>query len=130
MATKPKAPTAQAIPFYIEGLRKLALQRDTLRKYALDETSDSFDEDKAEAYSNDIDFIRNELANLGDTKPLVLKSERRAKAEAKAKAKPKATKAKAKGKAKPKAVAITKDKDTLRAEAQAELQLLVDELIK
>lgn len=87
MATKPKAPTAQAIPFYIEGLRKLALQRDTLRKYALDETSDSFDEDKADGYTEDIDFIRNELVMLGDTKPLVLKSERKAKA-----VKPKAVK--------------------------------------
>jgi len=104
MATKPKAITLTptATPFVIEGLRKLALQRDTLRKYALDETSDSFDEDKAEGYGEDIITIRSLLAEYGDTKPLVLKSER------KAKAKPKATKAKAKGKAKPKAVAITK----------------------
>ena len=103
MATKPKATLTPAeIPFVIEGLRKLALQRDTLRKYALDETSDSFDEDKAEGYSEDITSIRSLLANLGDTKPLVLKSERKAKV-----VKPKA-KAKAKGKAKPKAVAITK----------------------
>ena len=90
------------VPFVIEGLRKLALQRDTLRKYALDETSDSFDEDKAEGYTEDITSIRSLLANLGDTKPLVLKSERKAKA---VKAdKPKATKAKAK----PKAVAVSK----------------------
>ncbi|CAB4137251.1 hypothetical protein UFOVP325_25 [uncultured Caudovirales phage] len=105
MASKPKATLAPTeIPFVIEGLRKLALQRDTLRKYALDETSDSFDEDKAEGYTEDITSIRSLLANLGDTKPLVLKSERKAKAKPKAKA----TKAKAKGKAKPKAVAITK----------------------
>jgi hypothetical protein len=105
MASKPKATLAPTeIPFVIEGLRKLALQRDTLRKYALDETSDSFDEDKAEGYTEDITLIRSLLANLGDTKPLVLKSERKAKAKPKAKA----TKAKAKGKAKPKAVAITK----------------------
>jgi len=105
MATKPKTTLSTTeIPFVIEGLRKLALQRDTLRKYALDETSDSFDEDKAEGYTEDITSIRSLLANLGDTKPLVLKSERKAKAKA---TKPKA-KAKAKGKAKPKAVAITK----------------------
>jgi hypothetical protein len=103
MATKPKATLAPTeIPFVIEGLRKLALQRDTLRKYALDETSDSFDEDKAEGYTEDISSIRSLLATLGDTKPLVLKSER------KAKAKPKAKATKAKAKAKPKAVAITK----------------------
>jgi hypothetical protein len=102
MATKPKAITLTptATPFVIEGLRKLALQRDTLRKYALDETSDSFDEDKAEGYGEDITTIRSLLAEYGDTKPLVLKSERKAKA--------KATKPKAKAKAKPKAVAITK----------------------
>lgn len=100
MATKPKlALTATDVPFVVEGLRKLALQRDTLRKYALDETSDNFDEDKAEGYGEDIVSIRSLLATLGDTKPLVLKSERKAKA-----VKPKA---KAKGKAKPKAVAIT-----------------------
>ena len=102
MATKPKlALTATDVPFVVEGLRKLALQRDTLRKYALDETSDSFDEDKAEGYGEDIVSIRSLLATLGDTKPLVLKSER------KAKAKPKAKATKAKAKAKPKSVAIT-----------------------
>jgi hypothetical protein len=120
MANKPASTTkvaTEAVPYIIEGLRKLALQRDTLRKYAQDEASDSFSEENAEAYSNDIDFIRGLLAELGDTKALVLKSERKAKAEARAKAKAKATKAKAKGKAKakPKAVAITK------AEAEAEV---------
>lgn len=61
----------------IEGLRKLALQRDTLRKYALDEDSDNYDEDNAEQYSEDIDTIRTLLALFNDTKPLVLKSERK-----------------------------------------------------
>jgi hypothetical protein len=93
MATKPKtALTATDIPFVIEGLRKLALQRDTLRKYSLDEESDKFDEEQAEAYSFDIDYIRGLLSTLGDTKALVLKSERKAKAKATAKPKAKATK--------------------------------------
>lgn len=80
--------------FAIEALRKLGLQRDTLRKYALDEDSDKFDEEQAEAYSEDIDFIKATLAKLGDTRPLVLKSERKAKAKKQAKAKAKAGKAK------------------------------------
>ena len=82
--------------FIIEGLRKLALQRDTLVKYASDEDSDSFDEDKAEAYADDIVAIRALLIKLGDLRPVVLKSERKAKAKANAKAKAKASKPKAK----------------------------------
>lgn len=62
----------------IEGLRKLALQRDTLRKYASDEDSDNYDEDNAEQYSDDIDTIRSLLALFNDPKALVLKSERKA----------------------------------------------------
>jgi len=133
MATKPASTTkvaTTAVPYIIEGLRKLALQRDTLRKYAQDETSDSFSEENAEAYSNDIDFIRSLLAELGDTKALVLKSERKAKAEARAKAKAKATKAKAKGKAKPKAVAITKaEAEDMLAEAHAKSSEIIAEAL-
>ena len=80
--------------FVIEALRKLALQRDTLRKYSLDEDSDKFDEEQADVYTEDIAEIRNLLVKLGDQRPIVLKSERKAKAKknakAKAKAKPKA----------------------------------------
>lgn len=79
--------------FVIEGLRKLALQRDTLRKYALTaeaEAEDEFEGKTAEDYTADIEAIRNLLSKLGDTKALVLKSERKAKPKAKAKAKPKA----------------------------------------
>ena len=101
MATKNTTVTPAEVSFIIEGLRKLALQRDTLRKYSLDEDSEKFDEEQAEAYSEDIDFIRATLAKLGDTKALVLKSERKAKAKKNAKAKAKATKPKAK-------VAVTK----------------------
>ena len=96
MANKPKLTLSTSdVPFVIEGLRKLALQRDTLRKYALDEESDKFDEEQADEYSEDIVAIRTLLVSLGDQRPLVLKSERRAlakkNAKAKAKAKPKAT---------------------------------------
>jgi hypothetical protein len=91
----------------IEGLRKLALQRDTLRKYASDEESDSFDEERAEQYAEDITAIRSVLVTFGDTKPLVLKSERKAKAK-KGKASIKVTKAKATKVAKPTAKASVK----------------------
>ncbi len=85
--------------FIIEALRKLALQRDTLKKYALDEESDKFDEEQAEAYADDIVAIKTLLAKLGDTRPLVLKSERKAKAKKNAKAKAKASKKPATAKA-------------------------------
>jgi predicted secreted acid phosphatase len=91
-SVKHPAPTATEVAFFIEALRKLALQRDTLRKYALDEESDSFDEERAESISEDIVFIRETLAKYGDTKPLVLKSERKAKVAKDAKAKAKASK--------------------------------------
>jgi len=111
MATKPKSTTALTttdIPFVIEGLRKLALQRDTLKKYALLAESAEADEegegDEAEyngrssaELTADIDYIRGLLATLGDTRSLVLKSERKAKP---AKGKAKATKGKAKATAK------------------------------
>jgi hypothetical protein len=95
MATKPKVTLSTTeVPFVIEALRKLALQRDTLRKYSLDEESDKFDEEQADAYTEDIASIRQLLVALGDQRPIVLKSERKAKAKknakAKAKAKPKA----------------------------------------
>lgn len=96
MAQKNTSVTPAEIAFIIEGLRKLALQRDTLRKYSLDEDSEKFDEEQAEAYSEDIEFIRATLAKLGDTKALVLKSERKAKAKKNAKAKAKASKKPAK----------------------------------
>lgn len=67
----------------IEALRKLALQRDTKAKYAEEE-------EEAEGYQNDIVVIRHMLTNLGDTKTLVLKSERKAKAKKSAKGKTKA----------------------------------------
>ena len=89
-ATKYPVPTATEVAFFVEALRKLALQRDTKAKYAEDE-------DEAEGFHEDISFIRETLAKYGDTKPLVLKSER----------KPKAKKdAKAKATAKPKAKAV------------------------
>lgn len=94
MATKNISLTPAETVFAIEALRKLGLQRDTLRKYALDEESDRYDEESAEAYTEDIAFIKDTLAKLGDTKPLVLKSERKAKAKKVAKAKAKATKGK------------------------------------
>jgi hypothetical protein len=87
----------------IEGLRKLALQRDTKVRLAEDE-------DEAEAYTADIFVIRHILSQLGDTKPLVLKSERKAK-----------PKPKAKGKAKPKAVKITKAKVVKGENGHAEI---------
>ena len=106
MATKPKtALTTTDIPFVIEGLRKLALQRDTLKKYALVAESAEEAEDGEEVEYNgkssteltaDIDYIRGLLATLGDTKALVLKSEREAKAKKTAKAKAKASKKPAK----------------------------------
>lgn len=89
----------------IEGLRKLALQRDTLKKYALKAEADEADEDGEEVEYNgkssaeleaDITFIKETLAKLGDTRPLVLKSERQAKAKKNAKAKAKASKKPAK----------------------------------
>jgi hypothetical protein len=98
----------------IEGLRKLALQRDTLVKYAKADE----DEERAEELSADIVAIRHLLAKLGDTKALVLKSERKPKA--------KKTKAKAKGVkvarvAKPKGEKITHaiDMNTLEVVAVA-----------
>jgi hypothetical protein len=94
MATKNITLTPAETVFAIEALRKLALQRDTLRKYALDEDSERYDEESAEAYAEDIVFIKDTLAKLGDTKPLVTKSERKALAKKSAKAKAKATKGK------------------------------------
>lgn len=67
----------------IEALRKLALQRDTKAKYAEEE-------EEAEGYQSDIVVIRHMLATLGDTKTLVLKSERKPKAKKVAKPKAKA----------------------------------------
>lgn len=113
MATKPKSTTALTttdIPFVIEGLRKLALQRDTLKKYALiaesaEEAEDGEDEAEYNGKSSaeltaDIDYIRGLLVTLGDTRSLVLKSERKAKpAKGKAKASKKPAKAKATAKA-------------------------------
>ena len=110
MATKPKSTTALTttdIPFVIEGLRKLALQRDTLKKYALlAESAEADEEGEGDEYNGrssaeltaDIDYIRGLLATLGDTRSLVLKSERKAK-PAKAKATKKPAKAKATAKA-------------------------------
>lgn len=100
MATKKNTTTLtdNEVPFVIEGLRKLALQLDTKRKYALDEESDSFDEEQAEGFTEDIEAVRDLLKKLGDTKALVLKSERKAKAKAKPKAKAVITKAKAEAK--------------------------------
>lgn len=72
----------------IEGLRKLALQRDTLAKYAKAEE----DEERVEELSADIIAIRHLLANLGDIKPLVLKSERKPKGKKTAKGKAKGVK--------------------------------------
>lgn len=65
--------------FVIEGLRKLALQYDTKTKYALQDE----DEEQVEQYQQDIADIRTLLKKLGDTKPLVLKSERKSKPKAK-----------------------------------------------
>jgi hypothetical protein len=92
---KTVTPDEQSI--IIEGLRKLALQRDTLKKYALLAEAGEDNEDGDEVEYNgkssaeltaDITFIKETLAKLGDTRPLVLKSERKAKpAKGKAKAK-------------------------------------------
>lgn len=71
--------TTSELPFIIEALRKLALQRDTLTKYAEDE-------EQVETLQEDIAFIRATLVKYGDTRPLVLKSERKAKAKKIAKA--------------------------------------------
>jgi hypothetical protein len=104
-----KTLTTNEVAFAIEAFRKLALQRDTLKKYALlaesaEESEDGEDEVEYNGKSSaelgaDIEAIRATLKKLGDTKPLYLKSERKAKpAKSKAKAKP-APKAKAKAKA-------------------------------
>lgn len=102
-----KTLTTAEVSFAIEAFRKLALQRDTLKKYALlaesaEESEDGEDElteynGKSSAeLTADIEAIRATLKKLGDTKPLYLKSERKAKpAKSKAKSAPKA-KAKAK----------------------------------
>lgn len=73
--------TATETAFVIEGLRKLALQRDTKAKYADDEfvLDDAVGITERETYQADIALIRDLLKKLGDTKPLVLKSERKAK---------------------------------------------------
>lgn len=88
MATAKHNLTDTEVPFVIEALRKLAMQYDTKRKYAVADG----DEDATEAYSEDITFVRSTLTKLGDTRPLRLKSERVVKAVAKpkAKARPKA----------------------------------------
>jgi hypothetical protein len=79
MATKKNpALTVADTAYIVEGLRKLALQRDTKVKH-------SEDEDEQEQYQQDIANLRQLLTKLGDTKPLVLKSERKAKAKPKAK---------------------------------------------
>lgn len=100
-----KTATPEEQVFLIEALRKLALQRDTLKKYALLAESAEADEDgedeveyngKSSAeLEADITFIKEMLAKFGDTRPLVLKSERKAK-PAKGKAKAKASKKPAK----------------------------------
>lgn len=102
-SNKTVTPAEQSI--IIEGLRKLALQRDTLKKYALlaesaEGNEDGEDEVEYNGKSSaeltaDITFIKETLAKLGDTRPLVLKSERKAK-PAKGKAKAKASKKPAK----------------------------------
>ena len=94
MATKPKnhSITESETSLVIAGLRRYALQLDTKVKYAEDE-------DEAEGYVEDIADIRTLLAKLGDTKALILKSERKPKAKKTAKPKAKSvkiTKAKAK----------------------------------
>jgi hypothetical protein len=94
MAVKHPAPSATEVAFIIEGLRKLALQRDTLRKYAIlaedGESEEEYEGTSSEEYSADIAFIRETLKKYGDTKPLVLKSERKPKAKKDAKTKTKA----------------------------------------
>jgi hypothetical protein len=93
-----KTATPEEQVVLIEALRKLALQRDTLKKYALvaesaEESEDGEDEVEYNGKSSaeldeDIVFIKGILAKFGDTRPLVLKSERKAKpAKGKAKAK-------------------------------------------
>ena len=94
MATAKHPLTESEVPFVIEALRKLAMQYDTKRKYAIADG----DEDATEAFSEDITFVRTTLTKLGDARPLRLKSERVVKAVAKAK-----PKAKARPKAQPKA---------------------------
>jgi hypothetical protein len=84
-ATAPK-PISYEDSLIIEGLRKLALQRDTLVKYAKADE----DEERTEELSADIIAIRHLLAKLGDTKALVLKSERKPKGKKTAKGKTKA----------------------------------------
>lgn len=101
-ATAPKAISYED-SLIIEGLRKLALQRDTLVKYA---KADG-DEERVEALSGDIEVIRTMLTNLGDTKTLVLKSERKAKAKKSAKAKGKTKGVKVARTTKPKGDLIT-----------------------
>jgi hypothetical protein len=94
MANKPKnhSITPDETSLVIAGLRRYALQLDTKVKYAEDE-------DEAEGFVQDIADIRTLLGKLGDTKALVLKSERKPKAKKTAKPKAKSvkiTKAKAK----------------------------------